>query len=92
MYSEKLEENLDCPAGKSFGFRKLKETCRNSPFDMFCRDFSEVTVDKLQAFIPELLGRLHIESLLQGNVSEEVRSVSDKEFVSHFECFSLFLI
>ena len=49
-------------------------------------------MDKLQAFIPELLGRLHIESLLQGNVTEEVRIVSDKEFVSHFECFSLFPI
>ncbi|EDO37735.1 predicted protein [Nematostella vectensis] len=31
----------------------------------------EVTIEKLQAFIPQLLGRLHIECLLHGNVTEK---------------------
>lgn len=33
---------------------------------------SEVTLEKLKAFIPDLLGRLHIECLFHGNLTKEV--------------------
>ena len=38
-----------------------------------CPDcLSELTVEKLAAFIPDLLGRLHIECLFHGNLTKEV--------------------
>lgn len=33
--------------------------------------FSEITIDKLEAFIPQVLSKMHIECLLHGNINKE---------------------
>ena len=35
-------------------------------------DVSEMTVEKLDAFIPQLLSKLYIEGLIYGNVTKQV--------------------
>lgn len=35
--------------------------------------FTDVTLPRLKAFIPQLLSRLHIEALLHGNITKQVR-------------------
>jgi len=42
-----------------------------------------MTVEKLDAFIPQLLSKLYIEGLIYGNVTKQV-SVSSNIFVSLF--------
>jgi len=37
-----------------------------------CSWFSDVTVEKLQAFIPQLLSLLYTEGLIHGNVTKQV--------------------
>lgn len=34
--------------------------------------FTDVTLPRLKAFIPQLLSRLHIEALLHGNITKQV--------------------
>lgn len=45
--------------------------------------FSEMTVEKLDVFIPQLLSKLYIEGLIYGNVTKQV-CVSSNIFVSLF--------
>ena len=43
--------------------------------------FSELTVERLKSFIPQLLSRLHIEFLIYGNITKQVRR--DRNVQSH---------
>lgn len=41
--------------------------------DFELKNFAEVTAEKLQEFIPNLLSKLFIEALIYGNVTKQVR-------------------
>lgn len=41
--------------------------------------FPEMTVEKLDAFIPQLLSKLYIEGLIYGNVTKQVGCISSHQ-------------
>lgn len=64
-FARKEKAALSC-ASQSQRKLKLIDWCKH----VVC--LIEVTLEKLVAFIPDLLGRLHIECLFHGNLTKEV--------------------
>ena len=48
---------------------------------------SELTVERVQAFIPQLLSRLYMEMLVYGNVTKDVRTYVSISY-SHLHVYS----
>lgn len=51
------------------------QLCHDNGSELLClsESVSDVTLPRLKAFIPQLLSRLHIEALLHGNITKQVR-------------------